>query len=54
MFRHSPALLPVLGLLGLIGFDAADVVRGALHQRLDQVIRLFLNEEVGGRRGGRG
>lgn len=35
-------LLPVPGTLGLIGFDAADVVRGALHQGLDQSVSLSL------------
>lgn len=38
----SPALLPVTGLLGLIGLDAADVVGGASLQRAHQVIGLFL------------
>lgn len=37
-----PALLPVPGFLGLVGFDAADVVWGALHERVHQVVGLFL------------
>lgn len=37
-----PVLLPVAGALGLVGFDAADVVRRALHQGLDQSVGLFL------------
>lgn len=36
------ALLPIPRLLGLVGLDAADVVGGALHQTLHQVIGLFL------------
>lgn len=35
-------LFPVSGSFGLVGFDAADVVGGALHQGLDQTICLFL------------
>lgn len=42
----DPVVLPVPGTFALVGFDAADVVRGALHQRLDQTVSLFL----GGRR----
>ena len=38
----SPVLLPVTGPLGLVGFDAADVVGCAFHQRGHQVIGLFL------------
>lgn len=40
----SPALLPVPGPLGLIGFDAADIVGCALLQRGHQVIGLFLRQ----------
>lgn len=40
----SPALLPVPGPLGLIGFDAADIVGRALLQRGHQVIGLFLRQ----------
>lgn len=43
----DPVLLPIPGTFGLIGFDAADVVGGALHQSLDQTVSLFLK----GRRG---
>lgn len=43
----DPALLPVARSLGLVGFDAADVVRGALHQSLHQVIGLFLSSDGG-------
>lgn len=38
----DPVVLPVPGPLGLVGFDAADVVRGALHQSLDEAVGLFL------------
>ena len=38
----DPVLLPVSGAFGLVGFDAADVVGGALHQGLDQAVGLFL------------
>lgn len=37
-----PALFPVTGLLGLIGFDAADIVGCTSLQRGHQVIGLFL------------
>lgn len=40
-----PSLLPVLWLLSLVGLDAADVVGGAFHQRVHQVISLFLKEK---------
>lgn len=39
---HLPALLPVSGLLGLVGFDAADVVWSTFHQRAHQIVGLFL------------
>lgn len=39
----NSALLPVPGLFGLIGFNAADVMGGAFHQGLDQTVGLFLN-----------
>ncbi len=39
---HLPALLPVSGLLGFIGFDAADVVWSAFHQCAHQIVGLFL------------
>lgn len=45
----DPVLLPVTGTLGLIGFDAADVVRGALHQGLDQTVSLSLKGGGGDR-----
>lgn len=38
----DPGLLPVSRPFGLVGFDAADVVGGALHQGLDQTVGLFL------------
>lgn len=41
----SPVLLPVSGPLGLVGFDAADVVGCAPHQRGHQVIGLFLRQK---------
>lgn len=41
----DPVVLPVPRTLGFVGFDAADVVRGAFHQSLDQTVRLFLEEE---------
>lgn len=40
----SPALLPVPGPLGLVRFDAADVVWCALLQRGYQVVGLFLRQ----------
>lgn len=40
----SPVLFPVPGPLGLIGFDAADVVGCALLKRGHQVIGLFLRQ----------
>ena len=43
--KDLPALLPVPGLLGLVGLDAAYVVGGALHQRAHQVVGLFLQSE---------
>lgn len=45
-----PALLPVTGSLGLVGFDASDVVRGAFHKGVHQVVGLFLFG-VGGKKG---
>lgn len=39
---HSPALLPVSGLLGFVGFDAADVVRSTFHQLAHQIVGLYL------------
>lgn len=39
---HLPALLPVSGLLGFVGFDAADVVWSTFHQCAHQIIGLFL------------
>lgn len=41
----NPILLPVPGTFGLVGFDAADVVRRALHESHDQTVGLFLEEE---------
>lgn len=41
----NSALLPVPGLFGLVGFNAADVMGGALHQGLDQTVGLFLNRK---------
>ena len=46
---HLPALLPVSGLLGLVGFDAADVVWSTFHQCAHQIVGLFLRG--GGRKG---
>ena len=43
----DPVLLPVPRTFGLIGFDAADVVGGALHQGLDQTVGLFLKGDRG-------
>lgn len=43
----DPVLLPVPGTFGLVGFDTADVVRGALHQGLDQTVSLFLKKGGG-------
>lgn len=40
----GPSVLPVPRLLGLVGLDTADVVGGALHQGLDQVVGLFLKD----------
>jgi hypothetical protein len=40
----SPAFLPVPGTLGLVRFDAADVVGCALLQRGHQVVGLFLRQ----------
>lgn len=40
-----PAFLPVLGLLGLVGFYAANVVRCAFHQGVHKVIGLFLGRK---------
>lgn len=48
----SPALLPVPGLLGLIGFDAPDVVWRAPLQRGYQVVGLFLQKGWGRRDAG--
>lgn len=42
-----PVLLPVPGTFGLVGFDAADVVGGALHQSLDQTVGLYLKGRGG-------
>lgn len=47
----SPALFPVTGPLGLVGFDAADIVGCTLLQRGHQVVGLFLRR---GRRWGVG
>lgn len=44
----DPGLLPVSRPLGLVGFDAPDVMGRALHQGLDQTVGLFLEE--GGQR----
>lgn len=41
---HLPALFPVSGLLGFVGFDAADVVWSTFHQCAHQVIGLSLKE----------
>lgn len=41
----SPVLLPVSGPLGLVGFDAADVVGCAPHQCGHQVVGLFLRQK---------
>lgn len=43
----DPVFLPVPGTFGLVGFDAADIVGGALHQSLDQAVRLFLKGKQG-------
>lgn len=37
-----PALLPVSGPLGLVGFNAPDIVWGAFHQRVHEIVGLFL------------
>lgn len=41
---HLPALFPVSGLLGFVGFDAADVVWSTFNQCAHQVIGLSLKE----------
>lgn len=46
----DPILLPVPGPLCLVGLNAADVVRGALHQSLDQGVGLFLEKKSRRRR----
>lgn len=38
-----PAVLPVSGLLSLVGLDTADVVRGTFHQLCYQIVGLFLD-----------
>ena len=38
-----PLVLPVVGSLGLVGLDAADVVGSALHQLAHQLVGLSLN-----------
>lgn len=47
----SPAFLPVPGPLGLVRFDAADVVGCALLQRGHQVVGLFLRHGESQERG---
>ena len=47
---YSPIMLPVMRLFGLIGFDAADVVRRTLGQFTHQVICLSLNLSTSSRR----
>ena len=39
-----PVIFPVMGSLGLVGFDAANVVRSTLHQLPHQLIGLSLEE----------
>lgn len=41
---HLPALFPVSGLLGFVGFDAADVVWSTFNQCAHQVIGLSLKD----------
>ena len=42
----KPALLPVFRSFCLIGLDAADIVRGALHQGVHQVVGLSLLVDI--------
>lgn len=43
---YLPALLPVFGLFGLVGFDTADVMWRAFHQCVHQIVGLFLFQET--------
>jgi len=48
LVRHS-LVVPVLGLLGFVGLDAANVMRSALHEGLDQQVGLALDLVRGSR-----